>query len=212
MTSQFPHPPLKPYIQLPYVPRPAPPGADPSYPWHGCSRLNEKFRLKDLNRHGYIDYNDPPIPVSPRSVEVDYDRKKYYLPATAHNEPIHPIFKPQNWPDLDAYQYEKLQPALRLALNILFEPSVMVFFAQYFREPRCPVNVHPRFTLEKGLMYRFGPGTPKPGNPISDDEMKMACQKLLDVQDRIVWGFRPLGGMFFAQTEYYDDNSGGPNQ
>lgn len=136
-------------------------GQDPTKQWHGQDPILRRLRLKDLQRHGYIDWKeDEPLPslsfASPSSF-VQSGRAR-----------LHPIFKPNNWDGLAAGDFKLLLPAMQIASHLLAFPPVLAFFSGLFRRPHKELVPAYNPNLK---FYRFDtisrpdPSLPDPYNP-----------------------------------------------
>lgn len=115
-------------------------------PWHGWDPILKKLRLKDLRRNGYID-TDKDWKTIDRRVAIPTDQEVF---DEIDNDALHPVFKQANWRGITDQDFARLRPALRLASNLLFEPTILQFFTGLMRTPLPEITNFPLATVKYG--------------------------------------------------------------
>lgn len=153
-----------------------------------------KFRLRDLQKLGYIDYRVPstlavaPLPATSRDFDIPSQRTQTFDPYGESDNPIHPIFKKLNWRNISNRDYTLIEPALRMATRYLFEPAVFPFFTGLLTN-HTEIKDQPVATAKYGRLYRFDPVACVAGDAANRNLHIQTCKKLIQMQDCVGWQF-----------------------
>lgn len=175
----------------------APGGASSNMPWHGNHALLAKFRLKDLNKYGYIDYKPAPMPPVMDDIHFEPTFKKAFNPSAG----IHPIFERENFLDLAESDYDLLAPSIRLASALLYDSAAVRWFTSLFSSI-TPMMIGEDFKLpEHERLYKFGGRVPEGFNPyalIQPDQLLETWRRLAEMKKCTRWRFCAMDSASWA--------------
>lgn len=179
------------------------PSIDPTKPWHGWDPILNNFRLKDLHRHGYVDWpGDQPYP----GIEHDFTVQvpnDIILP-TYPQVPDHPAFAKDRWVGINDSDFDLIRPAIRLVSCLLTEPTVLSIFNGLLRsniERIYDQRVIDRYNTDPNnqdkitRLYRF-----RAINHTDDaphfTRSRRTWRKLYQMRRCVDWQFSPLNGQW----------------
>lgn len=154
-------------------------------PWHGWDPILKKLRLKDLRRNGYIDTDKDWKPID-RRVAIPTDQEVF---DEIDNDALHPVFKQANWKGITDQDFARLRPALRLASNLLFEPTILQFFTGLMRTPLPEITNFPLATAKYGKLRKFTAAPPYGKDKKGLEEAVATWKSLSKLQDYVQWEF-----------------------
>lgn len=158
-----------------------------------------KFRLKDLHRHGFIDWiNGLEMP------PIDYteDRGTSQL----NDVDIHPVFRRGRWHNISDDDYVLLLPVLRVASKFLLEPSMMAWWHGLFspvHNTLCDPSTHMKHPFAKLTVFDI-----QPWDPTRADSALAApetLRKLDQMKDFVTWEFLKLDSQAALTRPVYRD-------
>lgn len=120
--------------------------------WHQDEAVLVTIGLDVLTNGGFVNLDDFD------GIELDLDfqssaGRTFLKNHYNSNDPIHPIFRKFNWPDISDADYQLIGPSLRLASRILDQPCITPFFKGLILKQKRWVKITPKPYHKQEMFY-----------------------------------------------------------